>query len=113
MVNLMEQAMSDIPQVKDKKKEQQAEDDLVVPHWQPEFYFNVIYDQSVYDLQGTMPSEVAAKLRIDWTVYAYQPIIWISDFWNLKKHMVPLNSTLAGSDLNLTLNFQLLGSYWF
>ena len=31
----------------------------------------------------------------------------------LKKNMIALNETLDGQNLNLTLNFQNFGVYWF
>ena len=52
-----------------------------------------------------MPSEVAQALKIDWKMDAYEPIIYLSDFWILKKHLIPINETLEGTSLNLTLNF--------
>ncbi len=51
-----------------------------------------------------MPAEVASNLKIDWINYAYEPIIYLSDFWVLKKDMPILNDTLES--LNLTINFQ-------
>ena len=53
-----------------------------------------------------MPSEVAERLTVDPETQAYAPILYPTDFWTLKKYMVPLNESLYGTSLNLTLNFQ-------
>jgi hypothetical protein len=42
-------------------------------------------------------------LKVDFEKYTYEPILYMSDFWNLKKHMVGMNETVQ--TLNLTLNF--------
>jgi len=66
-----------------------------------------------YSLKGGIPSEIAANLRVDWDIYAYDPIVYMSDFWMLKKNMIALNESIEGKTLNLTLNFQNFGSYWY
>lgn len=40
---------------------------------------------------------------MDFERYTYQPIIYMSDFWVLKKHMVEMNETVQS--VNLTMNF--------
>ena len=52
-----------------------------------------------------MPSEVSTNLVPDWKNMAYYPIIYISDFWVLKKDMIPLNETLLDEKLNVSLTF--------
>ena len=52
-----------------------------------------------------MPSEISRNMKVDWTYMTYAPIIYMSDFWHLKKDFRPLNDTLDGQSLNLTLNF--------
>ena len=74
---------------------------------------NLIYDNTPYQKDGTMPSEVAQALKVDWKKGTYQPIIYLSDFWILKKHLIPINDTLDGTSLNLTLNFQNYAVYYF
>jgi hypothetical protein len=65
----------------------------------------VVADNTPYPKQGGIPSEVSKNLKIDWKIDAYEPIIYMSDFWLLKRDLVELNDTLAGTSLNLTLNF--------
>lgn len=52
-------------------------------------------------------------MKIDFDKGAYEPIIYLSDFWNLKKNMIQLNETLDESKLNLTLNFQMFWPMYF
>jgi len=52
-----------------------------------------------------MYAEVAKNLRVDKQTLKYEPILYLSDFWLLKKNMLCLNETLDGSKLNLTLKF--------
>lgn len=76
-----------------------------MPHWKREIYVNLVTDNTPYPKVGGIPSEVSKNLKVDWRIDAYEPIIYMSDFWLLKRDMVELNDTLAGTSLNLTLNF--------
>ena len=109
-VNLMQETLSDIPA---PKKAENATEDKHVPHWKTEIYLNLIFDETKYKYKFGMPSEVSSNIVVDWDTITYDPIVYVSDFWLLKKHMVPLNTTVIGSELNLTLNFQMLDSHWF
>lgn len=61
-----------------------------------------------------MPSEVAAHMVVDPATSTYQPIVYPTDFWVLKKYMVPMNETLfEKGELNLTLNFQNYNVFYF
>jgi hypothetical protein len=100
-VNLMDSTFSDIPLPKEKVNNTEEEDYAIF--WKPSIYVNLVYDTSKYKRDGQMPAEVASNLKIDWINYAYEPIIYLSDFWVLKKDMPILNDTLES--LNLTLNF--------
>ena len=75
---------------------------------------NVVHEHWKYTI-GTrsVPEEVMKSLKIDWEIMKYEPIIWLSDFWMLKKDMVCMNETLDGSHLNLTLNFKVFSTYFF
>jgi len=56
----------------------------------------LIFDATFYNKNGPMPSEMARVLKVDWDTMSYAPIIYMSDFWLLKKNMVLLNDTLYG-----------------
>lgn len=49
-----------------------------------------------YSILGGIPSEIARGISVDWANMAYEPIIYLSSFWNLKKNMRALNDTLDG-----------------
>ena len=92
-------------------------DDQLHPHWKRELYLNVICDHTKYAKNamhtGAMPPAVAANLKVDDAVDAYEPILYLSDFWHLKKDYVQLNDTFDGKSLNLTLNFKQYWVHWF
>lgn len=104
-VNLMEQLNSDLPV---PKKEVDPTEDQFYPHWKPEIFCNLVFDSSIYHLKQGIPPAVLSAIKkggLDWDTKTYAPIVQVSDFWVLKKHMVPLNESLIGQQLNLTLNF--------
>lgn len=103
----LQNLLDDTPPIKTKEQEEiEKSNDEVKPHWKNEIYVNVVADNTPYPKQGGIPSEVSKNLKIDWRIDAYEPIIYMSDFWLLKRDLVELNDTLAGTSLNLTLNFQ-------
>lgn len=112
-VNLMDQLNNDLPA---PKKEVDPTEDQFYPHWKPEIYCNLVFDSTIYNLKEGMPPAVLSALKkqgLDWETKTYPPIVQVSDFWVLKKQMVPLNESLVGQELNLTLNFQNLDTRWF
>ena len=109
-VNLMEQMTTDLPP---PKQNEDPNVDSYFPHWKNTIDINLVCDFMKYSLKGGIPSEIAANLRVDWDIYAYDPIVYMSDFWMLKKNMIALNESIEGKTLNLTLNFQNFGSYWY
>ena len=53
-----------------------------------------------------MPSEVATHMVVDPVTSTYQPILHPTDFWVLKKFLIPMNESLfEQGELNLTVNF--------
>lgn len=120
--NLMAQLTNDVKSVNNKSEEAKGEDkkernDQLHPHWKRELYLNVICDHTKYAKNamhtGAMPPAVAANLKVDDSVDAYEPILYLSDFWHLKKDYVQLNDTLDHKSLNLTLNFKQYWVHWF
>ena len=56
----MDSTFGDIPMPKKSEKElPKEEDEQFYPHWKNEIYLNLIYDNTPYQKDGTMPSEVA------------------------------------------------------
>jgi hypothetical protein len=100
--------MSDIPAPKKAEQEQDPDEDHFYPHWKHHIDINLVCDDSLYNKSGSIPSEIAKAFRgkIDWGTNTYQPIIYLSDWWLLKKDMRALNDTLDGETLNLSLKFK-------
>ena len=55
-----------------------------------------MHDNAKYPKQGNMPAEVARNIVVNWSHSTYEPIIYMSDFWHLKKDYIPLNESLNG-----------------
>lgn len=109
LVNLME--FGDVPQPKKKKNEDDEKENEWLPHWKKEININLVADHNNYptNVAGSIPPEISKSLKPHWDqrqIKGYEPIIYVSDFWCLKKDMMLLNDTLDGTSLNLTLNLQ-------
>lgn len=50
-------------------------------------------------------------MKINWETFLYEPIIYMSDFWLIKRDYVELNDTVEA--LNVTLNFKNFMTYYF
>ena len=88
--------MSDVPIA--KKQAQDDGEDQFYPHFKHQIDINLLCDNALYNLSGAIPSEISKQLRgkIDWNTRTYQPVIYLSDFWLLKKDLRALNDTLDG-----------------
>lgn len=93
------EAMSDVPIAKKPTSEDSdSEEDFYYPHWKHQIDINLICDDSLYNVTAAIPSEISRGLRgkIDWQTATYEPIIYLSDFWLLKKDLRAMNDTLDG-----------------
>ena len=96
--------MNDIPQP--KQKDDNSDDaDKFYPHWKPSIDLNLVYREEAFLMNEPVGPEVRRFLQIDRKRGTYNPIVHPSEFWCLKKYMIPLNESLFGTELNLTLNF--------
>ena len=76
-------------------KSDEPEDDTFYPHWKPTIDMNLIYDTTSYKRDsGSMPKELMHFLTVDPELQAYEPILYMSDFWCLNKYLVPLNESV-------------------
>lgn len=50
-------------------------------------------------------------MKFDFATMSYQPIIYLSDFWLLKKDLVMVNETV--DELNLTLHYNTYSLNYF
>ena len=95
-MNLASQLTSDIPQPKMKGEGSDEDEDHFYPHWQSNIDINLICDPTKYSVTGGIPPEIARAIHVDWASMTYEPIIYLSNYWNLKKNMRALNDTLDG-----------------
>lgn len=104
-VNLLD----DVPAPKEKVVEEEV-DENYYPYWKGAIDCNLIFDTTEYNMANSnIPKEVAQKLKLDFSRYTFEPIVYLSDFWVLKKHMTELNDTIDGQTANLTLKFKNYG----
>ena len=84
--------MSDYDMPKEKTTEDEADkDETYYPHLKREIYFNVICDHSIYkDLRAVNPL-VARWFRVDHMLGLFEPILYVSDFWHLKRDLILLD----------------------
>jgi hypothetical protein len=55
--------------------------------------------------------QIANALKLDYDTMSYEPIMYLSDYWLLKKDMVMINETV--NELNLTLHFDTYSLNYF
>lgn len=58
-----------------------------------------------------MPPPVAKKIRLDESTMSYEPMMYLSDYWLLKKDLIMVNETV--DELNLTLHFDTYSMNYF
>ncbi len=74
----------------------------------------MIYDPTSYSLAeggSGPPAPIVKHMRIDGMLNHYFPVIYLSDYWCLKKDLIHLNETTP--DLNLTLHFNTYSLNYF
>jgi hypothetical protein len=52
------------------------------PHWKKEININLVCDSQRYETK-TIPKEISQFMTIDHKKGTYEPIIYLSDFWQL------------------------------
>ena len=111
----MDSTFGDVPAPKPAEVAEPVEVKPHLPFWLTGIDINLLADHSVYPTaqQGAIPPEIQRSLNVDWKLQAYAPIIYLSDFWCLRKYMTPLNDTLGGTSVNLTLNFRNYNTMYF
>ena len=62
----------------------------------------MILDNTQYTASA-LPPPVAKAIKFDYETMTYEPIMYLSDYWLLKKDLVMINETV--NELNLTLHF--------
>ena len=98
-----------------KKETKDDEDDgKYHAYFKKELYLYLIYDPATYGVGeggNGPPAPVLKHMRIDGSVNHYFPIVYLSDYWCLKKELVHINDTL--NELNLTLHLNTYSLNYF
>jgi Cleft lip and palate transmembrane protein 1 (CLPTM1) len=68
-------------------------------------------DNSAYTTKEGPPIQIRSQMTIDPSVNHFYPIIYLSDYWCLKKDLVLVNETVP--ELNLTLHFNTYSLSYF
>lgn len=104
--------LDDSPQsmVKEKEEVDENEDKTFYQYFKKEIYLYLIHDTTAYQLTS-LPPPVADAIKINEQTHTYWPIVYLSDYWLLKKDLVMVNESV--SDLNLTLHFDTYSLNYF
>jgi len=95
MVNLMDNSLGEAPPPKTKEEEKEENEIIELkPHFKTTINVNLVADATHYSTKGGIPAEIAKRLRADWEKYIYEPIIYMSDFWLIKRDYIELNDTV-------------------
>ena len=119
-----------LPKIKDNVKRNLLSDDIPMPaqketlaeeddakyhaYFKKELYLYLIYDPATYGLgEGSNgpPAPILKHMRVDRSVNHYFPIVYLSDYWCIKKELVHINETL--NELNLTLHLNTYSLNYF
>lgn len=75
-----------------------------LPYFKKHLEIRPVHDHTVHSSKS-LSQGLFRKMRPLPKHGVYQPYLWISDFWLLEKDYLPLNETLIGQRLNLTLSY--------
>lgn len=102
-----------MPEVKQKEDtdNEEAKDDKYYPHFKKELFLYLLYDPQMYEYPNGVIPQVAPYLKLDFDTMCYHPIIYLSDYWLLKKDLVMINETV--NEMNLTLHFNTYSLNYF
>lgn len=95
--------LDETPHPKAKVEVDPLDDGKFFQYFKKELYLYLIYDNSAYSANEGPPIQIRQLMQLNYETMSYSPIIYLSDYWCLKKDMVLVNDTLL--DLNLTLHF--------
>lgn len=102
----------DIPMPEAKKTEEEVDDGKFYQYFKKELYLYLVYDNTAYQTaDGGPPIQIRGSMNIDHKTNSFYPIIYLSDYWCLKKDLVMVNDTVP--ELNLTLHFNTYSLHYF
>jgi hypothetical protein len=75
-----------------------------LPYFKSKIEIRPVFDETVHSASSIKQGPFR-KLRGFPEQGFYQPFLYVSDFWSLEKDYIPLNMTLEGTRLNITLSY--------
>lgn len=75
-----------------------------LPYFKSKLEIRPVYDHTVHPLQ-TLSQKPFSKMVAFPELGVYQPFLYVSDFWLLEKDYVPLNESLEGQRMEISLSF--------
>lgn len=79
-------------------------------YFKKELYLYLIMDTQKYS-PNSLPPPVAKVIEFDFDTMTYQPIMYLSDYWLLKRDLIMVNESVP--ELNLTLHFDTYSLNYF
>ncbi|KAL8274268.1 hypothetical protein Esti_001857 [Eimeria stiedai] len=84
-----------------EKEEEKAEP---IRHFKKQLDVSLVYDTSAHT-PATLAAGPLQDLQLRLSAGEYEPMLDLSDFWLIEKHFIPINDTLVGEPLTLSLSF--------
>lgn len=78
---------------KEKENPDEPKDETFYPHLKREINLHIVTDSSVYPDFEPIPWQLRMHLMHDSRLGTFDPVVYPSDFWHLKKHLLLLNET--------------------
>lgn len=78
---------------KDVKNSSEPVDETYYPHLKRSIILNLLFDDTEYPTVEAMDFRMKPFTAIDRNLGLYNPIMYASDFWVLRKHITELNLT--------------------
>lgn len=96
----------------DKSQEDKVKDLNYYPYFKPAISAHLVFDRNEYsiDYEDVSPF-LLPYLKLDLTYGIYLPLIYASDFWVLKKHLIQVDSNFT--DQNVTISVSSLKVEYF
>lgn len=74
-----------------------------VSHWHPNLTINIIDDHTPW-VRGSVPQPLDEFIEFEPQTGKYYPIVYLNDYWNLRRDYQPINDTVKELELFLTFS---------
>lgn len=66
----------------------------VISHWHPNVTINIVDDHTPWT-RGHVPPPLDQFIDFEPTTGKYYPVVYVNDYWNLKREYYPINDTVT------------------